>query len=210
VAGTGMPGLCAGRFSYDGLGSVWQVTDCRRDVLLLREPGGTPVSEKIRSILLDRQHLDLNPRAELLLFSAARSQLVREVILPALERRTVVVCDRFYDSTTAYQGYGREIDLGDIRVMNSMATFGTVPDRTFLVDVGLDEVARRRKASGLSADRMESEGRAFFERVRKGYLAIAAAEPARVTVIDGSQGVEAIGQAIWRIVEQSISQERSV
>ena len=176
-----------------------------RDVLLLREPGGTPVSEKIRSILLDRRHLDLNPRAELLLFSAARSQLVREVILPALKRRTVVVCDRFYDSTTAYQGYGREIDLGDIRVMNTMATFGTVPDRTFLVDVGLDEVARRRTASGLKADRMESEGREFFERVRKGYLAIAASEPGRFTVIDGTQGVGAIGEAIWRSVEQSIS-----
>jgi dTMP kinase len=176
-----------------------------RDVLLLREPGGTPVSEKIRAILLDKQHLDLNPRAELLLFSAARSQLVREVILPALKRRTVVVCDRFYDSTTAYQGYGRGIDLGDIRVMNTMATFGTVPEKTFLVDVGLNEVARRRKGSGLSADRMESEGRDFFERVRAGYLAIAAAEPARITVIDGSQTVEAIHAAIWAHVEKNIS-----
>lgn len=181
-----------------------------RDVLLLREPGGTPVSEKIRSILLDRQHLDLNPRAELLLFSAARSQLVKEVVLPALKRRTVVVCDRFYDSTTAYQGYGRGLDLADIRVMNAMATFGTVPEKTFLVDVSLEEVARRRTASGLRADRMESEGIEFFERVRKGYLAIAAEEPGRVTRIDGSLSVDAIEAVIWRHVEQCILEERSV
>ena len=92
-----------------------------KEVVFLREPGGTPVSEKIRSILLDKQHLDMNPRAELLLFSAARSQLVRQVILPALEKRSVVVCDRFYDSTTAYQGYGRGIELTDILAINRIA-----------------------------------------------------------------------------------------
>ena len=119
---------------------VERLKESRRDVLFLREPGGTPVSEKIRSILLDKRNLDLHSRAELLLFSAARTQLVREVILPALEKRTVVVCDRFYDSTTAYQGYGRGIDLADIRVMNRIATFGITPDRTFLVDVDLDEI----------------------------------------------------------------------
>lgn len=180
-----------------------------RDVLFLREPGGTPVSEKIRSILLDKQHLDLNPCAELLLFSAARSQLVRQVILPALERRTVVVCDRFYDSTTAYQGYGRGIDLGDIRSINTIATFGTRPETTFLVDVDLDEVARRRKASGLSADRMESEGWEFFDRVRKGYLAVAAAEPSRIRVLDGAQPPEAIHGAIWDHVERNIGERRA-
>lgn len=181
-----------------------------RDVLFLREPGGTPVSEKIRSILLDKQHLDLNPRAELLLFSAARSQLVREVIVPALERGAVVVCDRFYDSTTAYQGYGRGIDLGEISVINRFATFRTTPGISFLVDVDLEVVARRREASGLSADRMESEGREFFERVRKGYLAIAAAEPTRVTVVDGGASVEAIHDGIWNHVERCISRERRI
>jgi dTMP kinase len=189
---------------------VERLKESGRDVLFLREPGGTPVSEKIRSILLDKQHLDLNSRAELLLFSAARSQLVRQVIVPALERRTVVVCDRFYDSTTAYQGYGRGIDLADIRVINKIATFGITPDRTFLVDVGLGEIARRRAASGLSADRMESEGKEFFERVRRGYLAIAAEEPARVSLLDGASTIEAIHDVIWNEVQQRFTPGRGI
>jgi dTMP kinase len=184
---------------------VERLKETGKEVLFLREPGGTPVSEKIRSILLDKQNLDLNSRAELLLFSAARSQLVRQVILPALERRAIVVCDRFYDSTTAYQGHGRGIDLAEIRVVNTLATFGAVPERTFLVDVGLEEIARRRKASGLSADRMESEGMAFFERVRRGYLAIAAGEPARIAVIDGARSVEEIHDEIWSDLQRTVA-----
>jgi dTMP kinase len=189
---------------------VDRLKESGRDVLFLREPGGTPVSEKIRAILLDKRNLDLNSRAELLLFSAARTQLVRQVILPALERRTVVVCDRFYDSTTAYQGYGRGIDLADIRVINRIATFGITPDRTYLVDVGLDEIARRRAASGLGPDRMESEGREFFDRVRRGYLALAADEPVRISVIDGSASVEQIHDRVWDDVRQRFTPGRGL
>ena len=176
-----------------------------KSVLLLREPGGTPLSEKIRTILLDKQHLEMHPTAELLLFSAARSQVVQQVILPALRQGTIVVCDRFYDSTTAYQGYGREIDLGDITAINRIATCGTIPDVTFIVDVDVEQVTRRRKSSGMSADRMESAGTQFFEKVRNGYLALAAGEPGRVIIIDGGRSKQEIQNEIWANVEKRLT-----
>ncbi len=109
-------------------------------VHFLREPGGTKISERIRDILLDKKNLEMTDAAELLLFSAARAQLVKEVIVPALQRGEIVVCDRYYDSTTAYQGYGRGIDLDAVKSINRLATGGTDPDITFFVDIPVDEI----------------------------------------------------------------------
>lgn len=166
-------------------------------VLFLREPGGTSVSERIRAILLDRAHAAMSDRAELMLFAASRAQIVDEVIKPATKRGDIVVCDRFYDSTTAYQAYGRGLDLEFVHRANSFAAAGIVPDLTILVDIPIDEIERRKNAAGQSFDRMESSGRAFYERVRGGYLALASAEPGRFVRINGSAAIETVAAEIW-------------
>lgn len=172
------------------------------EAVLLREPGGTTVSEKIRSILLDRSHLDLTQLAELFLFSAARAQLVTEVIQPALSAGTTVVCDRFYDSTTAYQGYGRGLDLEDVHFINTLATGGRAPDLTFIVHIPVDEILLRKNKSAAATDRMESSGREFYERVLNGYRAIAEEEPERCVLLDGTRPVEELHQTIWTIMRK--------
>jgi len=187
-----------------------------RTVRVLREPGGTPIGEEIRHTL---QHSEDNramtPHAELLLLNASRAQLVREVIRPALNAREVVLCDRFYDSTIAYQGYGRQLSLQTVSTIIDFAIGETRPDLTLLlmVPVALSEARRlkrqaigRGKAGADSAktkplrDRMEEADREFFERVETGYQAIAAAEPERVRLLDASQSVEAVSQRIWELV----------
>jgi dTMP kinase len=177
----------------------------RRETVLLREPGGTPVSEKVRELVLDKKHLELTQRTELLLFSAARSQLVSEIIRPALDAGTIVVCDRFYDSTTAYQGYGRGIDLADVASLNRIATAGLIPDISIFVDVTVDEIIRRQLATNVPVDRMESAGREFFERVRSGYHAIAKAEPRRWHIVDGMRSVDVIHKEIISVVQSRLS-----
>ncbi len=127
-------------------------------VHLLREPGGTGISERIRDILLDKKNLEMNDSAELLLFSAARAQLVKEVIVPALGREEIVLCDRYHDSTTAYQGYGRDLPLDAVKSINNLATGGLDPDLTFFIDIPVDEIERRKKKAGIMFDRMESSG----------------------------------------------------
>ncbi len=175
-----------------------------KEVVFLREPGGTKISEKIREILLDKRNLEMSNRAELFLFSAARTQLVSQVITPALQSGKVVICDRYDDSTTAYQGYGRQLDLEQIKAINLMATAGTVPYITVLVDIELDEVTRRQKAAGISSDRMESSGRLFYERVRSGFLSIAKAEPKRFFVVNGMRTIDEIQTEIRAIVQQHL------
>jgi dTMP kinase len=183
---------------------VERLKSAGREVLFLREPGGTKISEKIRDILLDKLHLEMQQKAELFLFSAARTQLVSEVIAPALKRNAIVVCDRFYDSTTAYQGFGRGLDLADVERVNRIATSGTIPDITLLVDIEVDEIARRRRIAGLVEDRMESGGKEFYEKVRKGYLSIAQKEPERFFRIDGRLPIPEIHEKIWAIVQQRL------
>jgi len=173
-------------------------------VHFLREPGGTKISERVRSILLDKNNLEMNEAAELLLFSAARAQLVKEVIVPALQRGETVVCDRYYDSTTAYQGYGRGVDIDAVMSINRLATSGRDPDVTFFIDIPVDEIARRKKAAGKSFDRMESSGSAFYERVRNGYREIARAQPHRFLTIDGTQRVDQIEAQIWTHIEKKL------
>ncbi|MBI4534974.1 MAG: dTMP kinase [Ignavibacteriae bacterium] len=176
---------------------------------LIREPGGTHISERIREILLDKKHLEMSDAAELFLFSASRAQLVTEIILPALTRGDIVVCDRFDDSTTVYQGYGRGLDLDAIRNINKLATDGIAPDLTFLVDIPIEEIRRRKGLAGLSFDRMEVSGHDFYARVRNGYLALAAAEPDRWYRVDGMASVEEVARRIWSVVEQKLTIHKS-
>ena len=171
-------------------------------VHFIREPGGTAISERLREILLDRSNLELSELTELFLFSASRAQLVAQVIVPALDRGETVVCDRFYDSTTAYQGYGRGLDLDAVRRVNAVAAAGAEPDLTVLVDIPVGEIEARKRTSGGASDRMENAGKEFYERVRRGYLAIARAHPERFMDIDGMRGVNDIAREIRRAVEE--------
>jgi dTMP kinase len=142
------------------------------------------------------------------LFSASRAQLVNDVIAPALRRGETLICDRYYDSTTAYQGYGRGIDLRSVRAINKVATAGIDPDLTLLVDITVDEIARRKAVAGLTFDRMESAGREFYERVRNGYLEIARDEPGRFVRVDGMGSIEDVSRSIWHAVERTLDPKK--
>jgi len=178
-----------------------------KDCIFLREPGGTEISEKIRNILLDKDHLEMTHFAELFLFSAARTQLVTEVIKPCLDLGKIVLCDRYYDSTTAYQGYGRGIDIEAVKNINRVASQGNVPDATFILDLELPEV-QRRLSGKRDEDRMEAGGREFFENVRRGYLEIAKSEPKRCVVVDGMKPRQDIHETIWDHVQKKLSRSR--
>jgi dTMP kinase len=181
-----------------------------RVVRLLREPGGTPIGEEIRHTL---KHSEANramePETELLLMNASRAQLVREIIQPALAAGEVVLCDRFYHSTLAYQGYGRGLDLGMVRAMIDVAVGTIRPDLTLLllVPVTVSE-ARRRQRQGVGGgpvrDRMEEADRAFFERVEQGYRAIAAEEKKRICTLDATRPLEAVESDIWACVSEHL------
>lgn len=161
-----------------------------REVVRLREPGGTAVSEKIRALVLDPENSEMAPECELLLFEASRAQLVRQVIEPALARGAVVVCDRFYDSTFAYQAAGRSLAEPTIRAANALGSCGVAPDRTLVLDMDTDAALSRATRDG--ADRMEAEGVAFQRRVREGYLRLVAEEPRRVRRVDAAGTVEEV------------------
>jgi dTMP kinase len=174
-------------------------------VRTLREPGGTPIGEEIRHTLKhSKNNHAMTAEAELLLMNASRAQLVREIIRPALAAGEVVVTDRFYDSTVAYQGYGRELDLATVRSVIDIAVGDTRPDLTLLLTVAPEISAFRRALRQASLpfmrDRIEEADRQFFERVEKGFAAIAAAEPDRFCVVDGSASVENVSAKIWQLV----------
>ncbi|NND71017.1 MAG: dTMP kinase [Rhodothermales bacterium] len=169
-------------------------------VLMCREPGGTPVSEGVRNLLLDPS-LEIGPFAELLLFSAARAELVRTVIQPALAEGTIVILDRFYDSTVAYQGAGRRLaDRDWLNDFNQRVTSGLQPDKTFLIRVSTETAADRMKEQPL--DRMELTGREFFERVVDAYDAISREYPDRVVSLDGTLAKEKIHDIVWHHVSR--------
>jgi dTMP kinase len=163
-------------------------------VRVLREPGGTTVGEAIRAILLDPDNSGLDPHAELLLYEAARAQIVAEVIEPALDGGEVVLLDRFFDSTTAYQGYARDLPLDEVSRLNDFAAAGLEPDRTIVLDI--DAAAGLARATARTADRLEGEDLAFHERVRAGFLAIAAEHPERVVVVDASGSVDDVAERV--------------
>ncbi len=184
------------------------------EAMYTREPGGTALGEAIRNIL---QHNAAGEapceRAELLLFEASRNQLVEKVIRPALEKGTWVICDRFIDSTTAYQGHGRGLPVDEVQAINSFAIHWVAPDLTLLLDLdietGFDRISQRYLELGESADRFEQEERSFHERVRQGYLAQAETEPERFRIIDASQNPETVSIAIWEILSEIFLTEKT-
>jgi dTMP kinase len=177
------------------------------EALYTREPGGTPTGEAIREILqYDKAGEPLCDETEVFLFAASRAQLVRTVIIPALERGVHVVCDRFADSTTVYQGYGRGFDIDQMLAINAFAIRGATPDITLLLDVevavGFDRIASRQRELFQKTDRIENEARAFHERVRAGYLELAAKNPDRFTTLNAMRDPAEVEQDVWNCVQR--------
>jgi dTMP kinase len=208
-----MPGLFITFEGTEGSGKSTQISllaerlrSAGFTTLTLREPGGTPIGEEIRHTLKHSQHGDaMTPEAELLLMNASRAQLVREVIRPALQRGDIVLCDRFFDSTTAYQGYGRQLPLPLVKAIIDVAVGDTRPDLTLLLVVSPDtsEIRRlaRQSTMPFMRDRFEESDRAFFERVARGFREVAAAEPGRVRALAAERTVEDLQAAVWAVVE---------
>lgn len=189
TAPQGHTGLLISLEGLDGVGKTTQLAflvqaleDSGREVVRLREPGTTALGEAVRQILLDRDAIEISPMAELLLFEAARAQLVEQVIVPALARGAVVVCDRFCDSTLAYQGFGRQLGQEAVDAANALSCGEVRPDRTLLLD--MDESLAHERACAQGADRMERQGDGFRARTRQGFLRLAEREPQRVRVVD--------------------------
>ena len=172
--------------------------------IAIREPGGTEVSEKIRELLLNRINLKINPLTEFLLFSAARAQLVADVIKPYLKKNYIVICDRYFDSSTAYQGFGANVDIKKILTVNDFATGGLTPDLTFLFDIPPKAAFKRHQMRKDSKDRMENKNLAFYNRVYRGFREIADKNRKRFVVIDGSKTISEIQSIIVSIVNKKI------
>ena len=195
----------------DGCGKTTQVAllaDFLRqagyDVLLTREPGGTPISEQIRAVLMDLKNTAMQPRTEILLLQASRAQLVEEVLRPYLRRGGVVLSDRYADSTLAYQGYGYQLDLVRLRTLIEFATGGLKPDLTLLLDVDVD-VGLQRRASGGEWNRLDAYQVDFYHRVRAGYQEMSRLEPERWVVVDAGQSIEQVQQAIRQVVLERLA-----
>ena len=182
-----------------------------KSCLSTREPGGTSLGELIRQVLLEVSKQPITSPTELFLYLADRAQHIHEVIIPALEQGKIVLCDRHTDSTLAYQGYGRGIDLGLLRSLNDIASQGIKPDLTLLfdcpVEIGLSRTARRQShtASGRNEDRFEREKIEFHERVRAGFLELARAEPNRFRIIDAARSATEVGQEIKNIIDRELT-----
>lgn len=175
------------------------------DVLVTREPGGTDVGDQIREVLMNLKNISIVPRTEILLFQAARAQHVEEVIRPALAAGKVVICDRFGDSTLAYQGYGHETDLETLQYLVNYATGGLRPDLTLLLDIPVKDGLKRKVDNDSEWNRLDAYAEAFHRRVRQGYLALAKAEPERWVVIDATQGKEKVQKAMQQVVLDRLS-----
>ena len=172
------------------------------------EPGGTEIGRQIRSILLDAKNTGLNARAELLLYFASRAQNVAEAIRPALEEGAIVMCDRFTDSTLVYQGCGRGLGPEVVMALHRVACGDLMPDLTVLIDIDLDESLGRARgrntAEASSETRLDDESREFHAAVRDGYLALAAKEPERFVIVDGSAGIEEVAERVWKAVASRV------
>jgi len=173
---------------------------CGYVVVTTREPGGTAIGDQIRHVLHDTTNVAMSPTAEVLLYAASRAQLVAEVIQPALAAGRVVLCDRYADSTMAYQGYGRGLDRDALATLTAIATGGLRPDLTLLLDLDVERGLARRRDEGEEMNRLDLEAIEFHRRVRAGYLALAAAEPARWQIIDASRPPIAIQDDLRRLV----------
>lgn len=171
-----------------------------KDVLLTEEPGGTQIGKRIREVLLNVEHREMDSMTELLLYNASRAQHISELILPALKAGKVVITDRFSDSTTAYQGYGRGIDLDLLKSLDNIATGGFRPDLTCLLDLDAETGLRRNRGAN-KIDRIELEEIGFHKRVKEGFLKLAEREPRRIWVIDASGDINEIQDCIREVVE---------
>jgi len=179
-----------------------------------REPGGGPIGEKIRKILLNPEHREMSPLSELLLYEASRAQHVTAVVKPLLKKGLIVLCDRFSDASIAYQGYGRKVDLKWVERLNRLSSQGLKPDITFLLDcpsdVGLKRALQRNQMlKKEKEERFEREKIQFHHRVRKGYLSIAKKEPNRVKIIDTREGEEKVFEKIRQVVDELIATKRN-
>ena len=172
---------------------------------IYREPGGTKLSEKIRTILLDKENIELYSNAESLLFAAARAQLTAEQIKPAITKGEFVICDRFTDSTIAYQGYGRGLNINNLELINTIATDGLTPDITFILDIDPQKVTERLKT--VNPDRMEAAGIDFFKKIRQGYCQIREQNQSRCIVINGEEPQNDISKEIHHIVMERFKKE---
>jgi dTMP kinase len=168
--------------------------------ILIREPGNTPLGERVRYLLKQASEISISPLAELMLFNASRSQLVTDVIMPGLKEGKVIICDRFADSTIAYQSYGRGLDLDTVKEINRIASGGLKPDLTFLLDIPPELGLSRKNAD--ANDRFEQEELAFHYKVRQGFLQLASEEPERWVVIDSTLSKNQIGGLVWDKVGQ--------
>ena len=172
-------------------------------VITTREPGGTPISDQIRHVLVRMENKELHPRTEILLFLAARAQLVEQLIKPALQDGKIILCDRYGDSTLAYQGYGHGLDLEKLRQMLDFATDHLKPDLTILLDLDVKTGLMRKKAED-EWNRLDAYEVLFHERVRQGYLQLAREEPERWRIVDASQGIDAVQEDLFQIILDAI------
>lgn len=176
-------------------------------VVTTREPGGTPIGDQIRHVLMRMENKELQPRTEILLFLAARAQLVEQVIKPALQDGKIILCDRYGDSTLAYQGYGHGLDLEQLRRMLEFATDHLKPDLTILLDLDVKTGLMRKKAED-EWNRLDAYEALFHERVREGYLQLAWEEPERWRIVDASQTIDAVQEDLFQIILEAIENQK--
>lgn len=200
--------------TFEGIDGCGKSTQCEllkdylneagKEFIFVREPGGTVIGERIREILLDKKNSQMTARTELLLFEAARAQITDEVIRPALEEGKTVICDRFFDSSSAYQGMARGMGMEFVSGLNMAATGGLAPDITFFFDISAEEALERRGKRGEASDRIELAGLKFQEDVRRGYLELAKSSGGRIVTIDARLGIEEIFGQVKEALEGKI------
>ena len=200
--------------TFEGIDGCGKSTQCEllrnylestgKDFVFVREPGGTVIGERIREILLDKKNTQMTARTELLLFEAARAQITDEVIRPALEKGRIVLCDRFFDSSSAYQGKARGMGMDFVDSLNMAATGGLKPDITFFFDISAEEALARRGKRGEASDRIELAGLKFQEDVRAGYLELAENSDGRIVTIDAKLGIDEIFEQIKEALKGKI------
>jgi dTMP kinase len=182
-----------------------QLEERGEKVLIIREPGGTKISEQIRDILLDKTNDKMTDLCEVFLYSAARNQLINEKIIKELDVGNFVIADRYVDSTTAYQGFGRRIPMDLIRDINRAATGDLLPGLTFILNLDPEMILERKKNRNMEIDRLESAGKDFYDRVHKGYHKIAELDPIRVKLIDATKSIKQIKSEIWEFVTKKMN-----
>lgn len=175
-----------------------------KEFIYLREPGGTKISEQIREIILNSENVEMHKETEMFLYAAARAQLVNEVIQPALDEGKIVICDRFVDSSFAYQSFGRGIPYETVKAVNDIAVGGRMPDMTLLFDLSPADAAARRKARGEVGDRLENEGSDFHTAVYRGYKSLAERMPERIKVIDANRTIEEVHNDVISLIEELV------